>query len=590
MKWLPQIENPIALRALAENALPEIASELRQRIIEVVSQNGGHLGASLGAVELTVALHYIFETPEDRLVWDVGHQTYAHKLLTGRNNEFSSLRKFKGLSPFPKRSESAYDTFGAGHSSTSISAALGMASAAQLSDANDRLHIAVIGDASLASGMAFEALNHLADTNANVLVVLNDNAMGIDKATGALRTHLEQISKQGALFFEALGIPYFGPIDGHDLNQLCAAFRAQKEGKGPRIVHVKTVKGKGLATAEADQVTYHAPGKFEPSTGARAASSGVLKYQDIFAHTVEALFKKDPNIVAVTPAMLSGSGLIQLKERYPSRVFDVGIAEQHAVTFSAGLAAEGFLPICALYSTFAQRAYDQIIHDVALQKLPVLFAIDRAGLVGADGPTHHGLFDSAMLKAIPEMEVFAPIDAQELTDVLSALADRFKRRALKGPVAVRYPRGSSGLKEHPYPQDIDLYGLRSLRTGSMQSPKIALVSSGAIAEEIFAIETLPHGVDHYHSLAIKPLDADGFKTIFERYQAVVTLEDAAVTASFGASVMVLAQELGFKLPIHCLGVHDTFVPHGSVSVLRKELGIDANGIESFLQQTLERLV
>ena len=589
MKWLPELESPFALRGISANVLPEVAVELRQRIIEVVSENGGHLGASLGAVELTLALHYVFETPEDRLVWDVGHQTYAHKILTGRNKAFTTLRKYGGLGPFPKRSESVYDTFGTGHSSTSISAALGMAIAAKLSGNTERHHIAVIGDASLASGMAFEALNHLAETNSNVIVVLNDNAMGIDKATGALRTHLEHISSGDTSFFEALGLSYYGPFDGHDLHQLCTAFEAQKQLRGPRIVHVRTIKGKGLATAEADQVTYHAPGKFEPSTGTRTVSSGVLKYQDIFAHAVEEIFKKNAKIVAVTPAMLSGSGLIQLKERYDARVFDVGIAEQHAVTFSAGLATEGYLPICALYATFAQRAYDQCIHDVALQQLPVLFAIDRAGLVGADGPTHHGLFDSAMLKAIPGFEIFAPLDAQELTDVLHELADRFSRGALNGPVAVRYPRGSSGLKNYPHPKQIDLYRLRELHT-SQTSSKIALVSSGAIAEEVSAIERLPEGVDHYHSLAIKPLDVEGLKAIFKHYQAVVTLEDAAVNTSFGASVVALAQELGCHLPIHCLGVPDAFIAHGPVSVLRKEVGIDANGIALFLQDALKRLM
>ena len=590
MKWLAQINEPSDLRSLAEKALPELAAEVRARIIEVVSVNGGHLGASLGAVELTLALHYCLDTPRDLLVWDVGHQTYAHKIISGRNADFGNLRKYKGMSPFPKRSESSYDTFGTGHSSTSISAALGMATASALKGDTSRLHVAVIGDASLASGMAFEALNHLAETQANVLVVLNDNNMGIDKATGALRHHLQGLNQSESTFFKSLSLPYQGPIDGHDLTALKAAMNAQKSLSGPRVLHVRTLKGKGLASAEADQVTYHAPGKFEPKTGARTEGAAALAYQEIFSHCLEELFERYSSLVAVTPAMLSGSGLLSLKSRFDSRVFDVGIAEQHAVSFSAGLATQGLLPICALYSTFAQRAYDQIIHDVALQELPVIFAIDRSGLVGADGPTHHGVFDIAYLKAIPSLEIFAPLDAQELVDLFYTLVLKFEKNELTHPVAIRYPRGSSGLTEHPTPKEIDPYRVKKLSEDQSGPKKVALISTGAIAEELSSVTQLPEGVDHFHCTAVKPLDVSGLQSLFENYKAVLTLEDAAVNSSFGSAVVSLAQQLGQRISIECMGIPDRFITHGSVSALRTEIGLDAASIIKRLQQTLDRVM
>ena len=590
MKWLAQINEPSDLRSLAEKALPELAAEVRARIIEVVSVNGGHLGASLGAVELTLALHYCLDTPRDLLVWDVGHQTYAHKIISGRNADFGNLRKYKGMSPFPKRSESSYDTFGTGHSSTSISAALGMATASALKGDTSRLHVAVIGDASLASGMAFEALNHLAETQANVLVVLNDNNMGIDKATGALRHHLQGLNQSESTFFKSLSLPYQGPIDGHDLTALTAALNAQKSLSGPRVLHVRTLKGKGLASAEADQVTYHAPGKFEPKTGARTEGAAALAYQEIFSHCLEELFEHYSSLVAVTPAMLSGSGLLSLKSKFDSRVFDVGIAEQHAVSFSAGLATQGLLPICALYSTFAQRAYDQIIHDVALQELPVIFAIDRSGLVGADGPTHHGVFDIAYLKAIPFLEIFAPLDAQELVDLFYTLVLKFEKNELTHPVAIRYPRGSSGLTEHPTPKEIDPYRVKKLSEDQSGPKKVALISTGAIAEELSSVTQLPEGVDHFHCTAVKPLDVSGLQSLFENYKAVLTLEDAAVNSSFGSAVVSLAQQLGQRISIECMGIPDRFITHGSVSALRTEIGLDAASIIKRLQQTLDRVM
>ncbi|MFM1807986.1 MAG: hypothetical protein RLZZ242_711 [Bacteroidota bacterium] len=590
MNWLAQINSAADLRALPSSALPQLADQIRSRIIAVVSENGGHLGASLGTVELTVALHYCLATPDDLLVWDVGHQTYAHKIICGRNDDFDSLRKYKGLSPFPKRTESVYDAFGTGHSSTSISAVLGMALASQLNGATNRLHVAVIGDASLASGMAFEALNHLAETSANVLVILNDNHMGIDKATGALSHHFQDISQQGSSFFQSLRLPYSGPIDGHDLSALTLALNEQKSLKGPRVLHVRTVKGKGLAQAEADQVTYHAPGKFEPKTGERTEANAELAYHSVFAHALEQLFEANERLVAVTPAMLSGSGLIHLKSRFASRVFDVGIAEQHAVSFSAGLATQGLLPICALYSTFAQRAYDQIIHDVALQGLPIILAIDRAGLVGADGPTHHGVYDLAFLSAIPGIEIYAPLDAQELVDLLYTLVRRFERNELKGPVAIRYPRGSSGLREYPVPKEINTRALRTLHDETSSQPKVALISTGSIAQELIHTVPWPTGVTHYHCLSVKPLDREGLAAIFRQSKAIVTLEDASVKGSFGAAVALAAQEMGFNGVVECLGIPDRFVTHGSISALRQELGLDTKSIVQRLQQALDRVV
>jgi 1-deoxy-D-xylulose-5-phosphate synthase len=438
--------------------------------------------------------------------------------------------------------------------------------------------------------MAFEALNHLAETQANVLVVLNDNNMGIDKATGALRHHLQGLNQSESTFFKSLSLPYQGPIDGHDLTALTAALNAQKSLSGPRVLHVRTLKGKGLASAEADQVTYHAPGKFEPKTGARTEGAAALAYQEIFSHCLEELFERYSSLVAVTPAMLSGSGLLSLKSRFDSRVFDVGIAEQHAVSFSAGLATQGLLPICALYSTFAQRAYDQIIHDVALQELPVIFAIDRSGLVGADGPTHHGVFDIAYLKAIPFLEIFAPLDAQELVDLFYTLVLKFEKNELTHPVAIRYPRGSSGLTEHPTPKEIDPYRVKKLSEDQSGPKKVALISTGAIAEELSSVIQLPEGVDHFHCTAVKPLDVSGLQSLFENYKAVLTLEDAAVNSSFGSAVVSLAQQLGQRISIECMGIPDRFITHGSVSALRTEIGLDAASIIKRLQQTLDRVM
>ena len=424
--------SPQTLRSLKDEELLSLTNYLRERIIHVVAKRGGHLGASLGVVELTIALHKVFDTPNDGIVFDVGHQIYVHKLITGRDEAFDTLRTYNGISGFPKREESVYDSFGTGHSSTSISAAMGMAVANRLANKNNHF-VAVIGDASIVGGMAFEALNHVAETKANVIVVLNDNNMGIDPSTGSLKQYLNQIEDlDHPNFFESLGLSYTGVIDGHNLGDLITAFQEAKSNNGPQLIHIRTIKGKGLAKAEADQIAYHAPGKFEPTTGERITSNEPLKYQNVFARSMVRLGEIEERLVAVTPAMLSGSGLHLFKKVYPERTFDVGIAEQHAVTFSAGLATQGLLPVCHLYSTFLQRAYDQIIHDVALQKLPVIFAIDRAGIVGEDGPTHHGMFDIAALRAIPNFTLLAPRNPEELYQSLKTVVEQFQSGQLLG--------------------------------------------------------------------------------------------------------------------------------------------------------------
>ena len=436
------IQNPEELRRLSKKELPDFATALRKEIIHALAKGEGHLGSSLGTVELTVALHYCFDTPKDVLIWDVGHQAYGHKMLTGRKAAFDHLRQEGGISGFPKREESLYDAFGTGHAGTAISAALGMALSSTLKGENKQ-HIAVVGDASIANGMAFEALNHLGTTQANVLVILNDNTMGIDPSVGALKHYFETVKKEHPdtpNFFESLNLDYSGPIDGHNMKELLQLFDQQKKIQGPRIIHLVTTKGKGLPIAENEQVTYHAPGKFDPLTGKLSIPQAhqKLKFQDVFGQTLLHLAKTNEKIIALTPAMPTGSGLVKMMDAFPSRCIDVGIAEQHAVTLAAGMAAEGMLPFCVIYSTFLQRAYDQVIHDVALQNLSVVFCIDRAGIVGHDGPTHHGVFDIAFLRCIPNLEIATPRDAQTLQNLLYTA-----QLGIKHPLAIRYPRGFS---------------------------------------------------------------------------------------------------------------------------------------------------
>lgn len=579
--------SPQTLRSLKDEELLSLTNYLRERIIHVVAKRGGHLGASLGVVELTVALHKVFDTPDDGIVFDVGHQIYAHKLITGRDEVFDTLRTFNGISGFPKREESIYDSFGTGHSSTSISAAMGMAVANQLAHKNNHF-IAVIGDASIVGGMAFEALNHIAETKANVIVVLNDNNMGIDPSTGSLKQYLNQIEDLNhPNFFESLGIAYTGVIDGHNLEALITAFQDAKSKKGPQLIHIRTIKGKGLAQAEADQITYHAPGKFEPTTGERITSNEPLKYQDVFARSMVRLGENEQRLVAVTPAMLSGSGLHLFKEAYPERTFDVGIAEQHAVTFSAGLATKGLLPVCHLYSTFLQRAYDQIIHDVALQKLPVIFAIDRAGIVGEDGPTHHGMFDIAALRSIPNFTLLAPRGPEELYQSLTTVVEQFQSGELSGPVGIRYPRGSADIFDFT-PKGNALEWGKAIAINQSNEARIALLSTGTLSA--YAEELSSYAVDSYHFPFIKPLDAALLNHISKHYDAVVTLEEGAIEGSWGQGIIYQLNSLGFTGEAKCMGVSDRFVPQGKVDELYRHIGLDLSSVEQVLKDTLDRLV
>jgi len=579
--------SPQTLRSLKDEELLSLTNYLRERIIHVVAKRGGHLGASLGVVELTVALHKVFDTPNDGIVFDVGHQIYVHKLITGRDEAFDTLRTYNGISGFPKREESVYDSFGTGHSSTSISAAMGMAVANRLANKNNHF-IAVIGDASIVGGMAFEALNHVAETKANVIVVLNDNNMGIDPSTGSLKQYLNQIEDlDHPNFFESLGLSYTGVIDGHNLGDLITAFQEAKSNNGPQLIHIRTIKGKGLAQAEADQITYHAPGKFEPTTGERITSNEPLKYQNVFARSMVHLGEIEERLVAVTPAMLSGSGLHLFKKVYPERTFDVGIAEQHAVTFSAGLATHGLLPVCHLYSTFLQRAYDQIIHDVALQKLSVIFAIDRAGIVGEDGPTHHGMFDIAALRAIPNFTLLAPRSPEELYQSLKTVVGQFQSGQLLGPVGIRYPRGSADIFDFT-PKGNALEWGKAITIHQSNEARIALLSTGTLSA--YAEELSSYAVDSYHFPFIKPLDIELLNHISKHYDAVITLEEGAIEGSWGQGIIYQLNSLGFKGDAKCMGASDLFIPQGKVDELYKHIGLDLTSVEQVLKNTLDRLV
>ncbi|NJW52139.1 1-deoxy-D-xylulose-5-phosphate synthase [Salinimicrobium oceani] len=587
---LDTINSPADLRKLAPEKLPQLAAELRKFIIEIVATKEGHLGASLGVVELTLALHYVFKTPEDLLVWDVGHQAYGHKILTGRRDNFHTNRQLGGLSGFPKRSESEYDTFGVGHSSTAISAALGMALASNLKGEFQKQHIAVVGDASIASGMAFEGLNHAGVTNANLLIILNDNAIGIDPSVGALKNYLTKARvgykpKQDNII-EALNFKYFGPVDGHDLESLTSTLKELKEISGPKFLHVITTKGKGLKKAEEDQVKYHAPGKFVPDTGELLPydTKGLpLKFQDVFGLTLVELAEQNEKIIGITPAMPTGSSLKYMMQAFPERAFDVGIAEQHAVTLAAGMATQGFTVFCTIYSTFLQRAYDQVIHDVALQKLPVIFCLDRAGLVGEDGATHHGAFDIAYLRCIPNMSIFAPLDEVDLRNMLYTA----QKDVLSGPLAIRYPRGRGSKKDWQLPFDKLLIGKgRKLQQGTV----IAVLSFGAIGVNVIeALEDLPKQkeIGHYDMRFAKPLDEELLHEIFAGYKAVVTIEDGVVNGGFGSAVTEFAQQHDYHLPVKILGLPDRFIDHGKVTELQEITKIDVDHIRKYLNDFLD---
>jgi 1-deoxy-D-xylulose-5-phosphate synthase len=625
MNLLPHINSPSDLRKLPENQLKDFCEELRQTIIDQVSVNGGHFGASLGVVELTTALHYVFNTPTDQLVWDVGHQAYGHKILTGRKDVFHTNRIYKGISGFPKRSESEYDTFGVGHSSTSISAALGMAVASQYKGDKNRQHIAVIGDGAMTAGMAFEAMNHAGVSGANLLVVLNDNCMSIDPNVGALKEYLTDITTshtynkvrediwkllgmvskfgpnaqeivkkvekglKGALLkqsnlFESLNFRYFGPVDGHDIDHLVKVLSDLKDIPGPKILHCLTVKGKGYALAEQDQTKWHAPGLFDKITGEIKKSTSTTpqppKYQDVFGHTLLEMAQANEKIMGVTPAMPSGSSLNIMMKAMPDRAFDVGIAEQHAVTFSAGLATQGLIPFCNIYSSFMQRAYDQVLHDVALQNLNVVFCLDRAGLAGADGPTHHGAYDIAYMRCIPKMTIAAPMNEQELRNLMfTASQDNM------GAFTIRYPRGNGVMVDWKTPLEILPVGVgRKIKEGE----KVAILTLGHPGN--FAVEACEQLAKenifpaHYDLRFAKPLDEKMLREVFENYTHIITVEDGCLQGGVGSAVLEFMADHQLNAIVKRLGIPDQYIEHGEQPELWKECGYDAEAIAAAVRE------
>jgi 1-deoxy-D-xylulose-5-phosphate synthase len=584
---LHRINSPIELRLLDQKDLPQLAQELRDFIINIVATKEGHLGASLGVVELTIALHYVFNTPEDQLIWDVGHQAYGHKILTGRKDDFHTNRQMGGLCGFPNRDESNYDAFGVGHASTSISAALGMAMAAKLKGQTEKQHIAVIGDASIAGGMAFEGLNHAGVTDANLLVILNDNAIGIDPSVGALKQYLTNVKKgiqKRNNIIKALNFDYSGPIDGHDIFKVISELERLKKVKGPKFLHIITTKGKGLKQAEEDQVKYHAPGKFDQKTGevyVKSVLSQPPKYQDVFGYTIVELAEENKNIVGITPAMPTGSSLKYMMEQMPERAFDVGIAEQHAVTLAAGMATQGLIPFCNIYSTFSQRAYDQIIHDVALQRLPVVFCLDRAGLVGEDGATHHGVYDLSFLRCIPNLIVFAPRHEVDLRNMMYTA-----QLGLELPIAIRYPRGRGVTIDWKQPfSKIEIGKGVQLKDGR----SIAVLSMGTISKNVEqAIQNTknPEEIAHYDMRFVKPLDEDMLHTILKKYHTVITVEDNAIKGGFGSAVLEFTSEHHYKNEMKILGIPDVFIEHGSVEELQKSIGLDVEGLKKVFNSFL----
>jgi len=581
---LQHINSPKELRKLSKTQLVKVAKELREFIIAIVATKEGHLGASLGVVELTIALHYVFDTPNDLLVWDVGHQAYGHKILTGRKKIFHTNRQFKGISGFPSRSESSYDAFGTGHSSTSISAVLGMAIASKLKGDFQKQHIAVIGDASIASGMAFEGLNHAGVTDANLLIILNDNTMGIDPSVGALKNYFTNVKAGKKVrknnIIEALNFNYSGPIDGHNLDAVITELERLKSIKGPKFLHIITTKGKGLKKAEQDQVKYHAPGKFNKNTGELISENNEIqppKFQDVFGETIVELAKKNKKIVGITPAMPTGSSLKLMLSKIPERAFDVGIAEQHAVTLAAGMATQGLLPFCTIYSTFLQRAYDQIIHDVALQNLPVVFCIDRAGIVGEDGATHHGAFDIAYLRCIPNLVIFAPLNEIELRNIMFTV-----QLGINFPIAIRYPKGRGTIINWKQP-------FKKIEIGKgiciTKGKEIAVLSIGIIGNKIIELQKeLPKNkIAHYNMRFVKPLDKKLLHTIFKKFNTIVTLEDGAVTGGFGTAILEFSSKNNYKnKTIKCLGLPDKFIEHGKTSELFKSIQLSKEKIKKVL--------
>jgi len=617
---LSTIDSPADLKKLPKEKLHQVCDELRQYIIDVVSVHGGHFGASLGVVELTTALHYVYNTPYDQLVWDVGHQAYGHKILTGRRDNFPTNRKYKGLSGFPKRSESEYDTFGVGHSSTSISAALGMAMAAKYKGEQDRKVVAVIGDGAMTAGLAFEGMNHAGVADADMLIILNDNCMGIDPNVGALKEYLTDISlsptynkmkddiwklmgklpvgknfsrsmahkltegvkgviSSSSNLFEALKIRYFGPIDGHNISHLVDTLRDLRNIPGPKILHIITTKGKGYALAEKDQTKWHAPGLFDKVTGEimqkKKEGPQAPKYQDVFGHTIIELAEQNEKIFGITPAMPSGSSLKFMMEKMPHRAFDVGIAEQHAVTVSAGMATQGMRVFCNIYSSFMQRAYDSVVHDVAIQKLPVVFCLDRAGVVGDDGPTHHGCYDIAYFRCIPNMIISAPMNESELRNLMYTA----QLESTKYPFVIRYPRGEGVMPEWKTPfKAIEIGTGRKLKDGE----EIALLTLGHPGNFAAAAirELTSDGIRpaHFDMRFVKPLDEALLHEVCQRYPKLITVEDGTVKGGFGSAVLEFMAANGYKNDLHILGIPDRLVEHGTPAELHRECGYDAAAI------------
>ncbi|MEP7110417.1 MAG: 1-deoxy-D-xylulose-5-phosphate synthase [Ferruginibacter sp.] len=626
---LRNINSPDDLKKLNKEQLHQVCDELRQYIIDVVSVHGGHFGASLGVVELSVALHYVFNTPHDQLVWDVGHQAYGHKILTGRRDAFPTNRKYHGLSGFPNRTESTYDTFGVGHSSTSISAALGMAMASHYKGEKDKQHIAVIGDGAMTAGLAFEAMNHAGTANSNVLIILNDNCMSIDPNVGALKEYLTDITtshkynelrdnfwkalgklpvgknfsremaskleaslkgivSKSSNLFEALQLRYFGPIDGHNITKLVDTLTDLKDIPGPKILHIKTVKGKGYALAEKDQTKWHAPGLFDKITGEIVKKKFDIpqppKYQDVFGHTIIELAELNDTIMGVTPAMPSGSSLKYMMEKMPERAFDVGICEQHAVTLSAGLATQGMRVFCNVYSTFMQRAYDMVVHDVAIQNLPVVFCLDRAGLVGEDGPTHHGCYDIAYMRCIPNLIVSAPMNEKELRNLMytSQLPTTIN------PFVIRYPRGEGVMPEWKTAfEEIQIGKGRKLRDGQ----DVAILSFGHPGNFAAAAirDVKAEGINpaHYDMRFVKPIDKQLLHEVFGKFNKIITIEDGTIVGGFGTAVLEFMNEYGYTADVKIMGIPDRFIDHGSPKELYKEIGLDANAIACVLRDLMK---
>jgi 1-deoxy-D-xylulose-5-phosphate synthase len=626
---LQSINSPADLKNVPKEKLHQVCDELRQYIIDVVSVHGGHFAASLGVVELSVALHYIYNTPYDQLVWDVGHQAYGHKILTGRREEFVTNRKYKGLSGFPKRSESEYDTFGVGHSSTSISAALGMAMAAKYKGETDRKSVAVIGDGSMTAGMAFEAMNHAGVADSDMLIILNDNCMSIDPNVGALKEYLTDIStsytynklrddmwnllgklpigkkftrdmasklelsikglvNKSSNLFESLNIRYFGPIDGHNITKLVDTLKDLRNIPGPKLLHIITVKGKGYDLAEKDQTKWHAPGLFDKITGEIYKKKFDLpqppKYQDVFGHTIIELAEQNKKIFGITPAMPSGSSLKFMMEKMPDRAFDVGICEQHAVTLSAGMATQGMKVFCNIYSSFMQRAFDQAVHDVAIQKLPVIFCLDRAGLVGEDGPTHHGAYDVPFFRCIPNMIISAPMNEAELRNLMyTAQLD-----STELPFVIRYPRGEGMMPEWRKPfEEIRIGKGRKLKDGK----DIAILSFGhpgnfasAAIRELKAEGLSPA---HYDMRFAKPLDEELLHEALSRYEKIITVEDGTIVGGFGSAVAEFMARHRYKNDLRMLGIPDRIVEHGTLKELHRECGYDAASIANAIREMMK---